>query len=138
MQRTIFQDFVVPFAIFGLLLAALLTLREHWALERAEHSRANLVAEEGKARAYVARRRMECYDIYTRERAEFSNIEFLNYDHDSDRCEIIYGYSGSKETNFACLATQDADSTSNFYRNNPKGWLKTMMDCEDNNFRKEF
>ncbi|KKN38020.1 hypothetical protein LCGC14_0757850 [marine sediment metagenome] len=129
MQKTIFQGFVVPVAVSGLLLASLLSVREHWAEDR----RANLVAEEGEARAYVARRRMECYDIYTRERAQFSNIEVLNYDHVRDRCEIIYGYSGSKETNLACRLTRALDSIPS-----TMFWLRMEWDCENNRFRKEF
>ena len=131
------------FATLGLLLAALAILREHLVLSQTAQQRAVVATEASHReqahraeRAYVARQRMECYDLHARERAQFNNVVGHDYDRALDRCEVIYRHSGRRQINSACQLTRDSTSflardTSRFARN-------LRMDCSENQFRTLF
>ena len=53
---------------------------------------------EQEKREYIAKRKMECYEIYEKERKQYNNVENFGYiepsdnplDFNRDTCEIIY------------------------------------------------
>ena len=131
------------FAILGLLFAALWIGREHLVLVR-EGQRTAAAASEARRqeeaqrqeRGYLARRRMECYDLYTREREKYNNVLSHDYDRQFDRCEVIYRHSGPKRTNTACRLL--GDSTSWLARDTTRFAINLGIDCGENQFRNTF
>jgi hypothetical protein len=67
-------------ALVGLAAIAVFT---YWSTERGSQVRAEAKAEQDQ-RAYVAKRRGDCYEIFTKERSRFSNAQAPEYDPDDD------------------------------------------------------
>lgn len=58
---------------------------------KAEQSRAVLQAKtEQNKREYIAKRKIECYDIGQKERENWNNINGSTYNEDRDTCIIVY------------------------------------------------
>jgi hypothetical protein len=119
-----------------LALAAILIAHKYLADMRADQRRSNSAAEEQDRRAYTAKRRSECYDIYVRERAQFRDVQDLAYDEVRDRCEVLYRHVGPKNTNLACLIV--AGDTASPFRDTTAVAYKYRGDCFDNILRKRF
>ena len=51
--------------------------------------------QQAKQRAYLAKRRGDCYDIYVKERAKWNNVSDLEYDEEADQCSVIYKEQGA-------------------------------------------
>lgn len=73
-------------ALLGL---AAITVFTYWNSQRRADARAEARAEQER-RAYTAKRRGDCYDIYAKERGRFNNVEGLEYDPDDDLCRVRY------------------------------------------------
>jgi hypothetical protein len=107
-------------------------LADHEATTAEQQHGAQVAREE---RAYRAKRRSECYDIYARERGHFGNVKGLDYDEDADRCEVIYHQT--RGTPALCVGIKR--DTSGAWITSPDRFIRNLrFDCADNNFRNEF
>jgi hypothetical protein len=85
-------------------------------------------AREQEKREYIAKRRMDCFQIYEKERAKWSNVQGLEYDSEEDVCRIRY----KKDTPTSKKACDKfEDSTVPIVR-------RFYYDCVTNTFTNEF
>lgn len=73
---------------------------------------------------YVAKRKMDCYEIYKAERANWNNVESNNYNEDKDVCEITY-----KNKNFdfeICEEKLKKYPKENYYK-----WREVLIECQE-------
>jgi hypothetical protein len=117
-------------------------VREHLRLMRDLRSQELQAAEQRylansqrEERHYIAKRRNDCYDIYARERARFNNTKGLDYDVESDQCEVIYRNTGAPGPICARIARDTSDV---FWRGTSRFAVNLRIDCADHAFRNSF
>lgn len=110
-------------------------LRETRALAAASRIEAALVQSERREqdqRAYAAKRRGECYDIYVKERQKFNNVEGPEYDAADDVCNIRYKSNRPDPGCKNILAMQDDTGSFGALL---AGWKR---DCRTNTFTRAY
>jgi hypothetical protein len=120
-------------ALVILATIAVLTYREAQQERSATAATANIRALERAAqetRAYIAKRRGECYDIYARERTRFNNAQAPEYDLEDDVCRVRYKNNKPDPTCARVLAVPDSV-------HNPI-LESRRMDCYTGTFTNEF
>jgi uncharacterized protein YgiB involved in biofilm formation len=113
-------------ALVGLAAIAVFT---YWSTERGSQVRAEAKAEQDQ-RAYVAKRRGDCYEIFTKERSRFSNAQAPEYDPDDDVCRVRYGRS---KPDSSCSNLASVSDTLHFPLLD-----RRRIDCLTNTFTNEF
>ena len=80
--------------------------------------RAEEVKAEQTKKEYVAKRKLECYDIEQRERKNYNNVDGSFYDEENDVCEVSYKNKKWKEGDpfFGGLVDTDGDGTKDTYK----------------------
>jgi len=75
--------------------------------------RAEEVKAEQTKKEYVAKRKLECYDIEQRERKNYNNVDGSFYDEENDVCQVRYENKKWKEGDpfFGGLVDTDGDGT---------------------------
>jgi hypothetical protein len=113
-------------ALVGLIAFAVFT---YWSTERDSDVRAQAKAEQDQ-RAYVAKRRGDCYEIFAKERSRFNNVEAPEYDPDDDVCRVRYKRS---TPDASCANLASISDTLHFpLLDNHR------IDCESQTFTNEF
>lgn len=100
--------------------------------ERADRRAADDERVAREKKAYVAKRRGECYDIYSRERAKFNNVVAPAYNEFRDVCEVRYKRSTPDPSCPRILALPDSILFASSIM------LARLEDCEGKTFRNEF
>ena len=80
--------------------------------------RAEEVKAEQTKKEYVAKRKLECYDIEQRERKNYNNVDGSFYDEENDVCQVRYENKKWKEGDpfFGGLVDTDGDGTKDTYK----------------------
>ena len=71
----------------ALVVLAAIAVYLFWNSQRKAEARGEAKAEQ-EERAYVAKRRGECYDIFAKERGRYNNVEGPEYDPEDDLCRV--------------------------------------------------
>jgi len=126
------------FALLLLLAAAVMIISAHLRFMERRAARLDMQAEqhyvdeqERERQAYVAKRHNDCYDIFARERAKFSNAQSVEYDDEANDCVVFYKRSDPKASNYAC-----AELRKTFWSQHTRARLE--LECADNTFDNAF
>jgi len=90
---------------------------------------------EHEMRAYAAKRRNDCYDIYSRERVRSSNTDSEDYDQDSDVCTVFYRSDEPRAANLSCKRLRQ-DST--LVHSSTPYATRILVECAGNLFHVDF
>lgn len=96
--------------------------------------------EQKEKRDYIAKRKKDCFDIYDKEKKNWSNTRGLDYSEDDDTCYILYTAGPEEWAGVKCVELSPTFGTNT----PPVGstlWryeMNNLTDCLAKQFRKEF
>jgi Na+-transporting NADH:ubiquinone oxidoreductase subunit NqrC len=92
---------------------------------------------EFEKKEYVAKRKIDCFGIYDKEKSNWSNVLRPEYDEDMDVCRIIYKANKGEWANIKCETQLPMETTppeSNIYHY----LMRQYSLCMENAFDREF
>jgi len=103
----------------------------------AEQEQAQKAKSDQDKRDYIAKRKKDCFDIYDKEKTNWSNTKGSEYDADKDVCYVIYNAVQGEWKGIKCDSLMPSDKVE------VGTWLwnyqwQRYSDCSDKQFRKEF
>lgn len=93
----------------------------------------HLESKEQEKKAYIAKRRIECYEIYEKERKKWSNVEGMRYDVEKDVCIVTYKAIHGEWQGIECDDLRSKDETNPFSELNER-----YYNCIAKTFTKKF
>lgn len=105
--------------------------------EEMEKTREVEAKKEQEKKDYTAKRRKDCFDIYDKEKANWSNVRGSEYDEGLDTCYVTYKAQSNEWAGKDCKTFKPGEGIE-FGSNIWKILQHDYQDCTNGEFRKEF